>query len=122
MWYLGRSKLEGMWLVKSVCEHKHRLLGIDLSQPHLTEFADHCYSYVAPAKVPDYELGKIQWQLYHEERKRAKKAALAARVENEKYFFLGSSEMEKRSKIGEATGIPQNQGRMSLFDAVRLIS
>lgn len=121
MWYLAKPKVEGMWFVKSVCEEKHCCLAIDLTQPHLTDFEDHCYRYVAPSTVPKYELGIVQWKLYHEERKRQRKAALAARVENERYFFLGSTEMEKRLKVGEATGLPNQRSKLSLFDAVQLI-
>ena len=31
-WYLGKSKLESMWFVKSVCEEQHVCLGIDLQE------------------------------------------------------------------------------------------
>lgn len=122
MWYLAKPKLEGMWFVRSVCEEKHRCLGIDLTQPHLTEFEEHCYMYTAPSKVPKYELGKVQWKLYREEMKRQKKAALAAKLENDRYFFLGTVEMEKRAKIGEATGLPDRRGKLTLFDAARAMT
>jgi hypothetical protein len=122
MWYLAKPKLEGMWFVKSTCEEEHRCLAIDLTQPHMTEFEDHCYKYVAPKTVPSYEVGKVQWKLYHEERKRQRKAALSAKVENDRYFFMGTTEMEKRSKIGQATGLPDRGSKLSLFDAVQLLS
>jgi len=122
MWYLGKPKVESMWFVKSVCEEEHKLLAIDLTKPHLVDFEEHCYSYKAPKDVPKYELGKVQWKLYHEERKRQRKAALAAQVENERMFFFGTAELEKRSKIGQATGLPENRTKMSLWDAVRAFS
>lgn len=115
-WYLAKPKLESMWFVKSVCQEKHCCLGIDLTQPHLTEFEDYCYSYIAPEKVPKYELGKVQWKLFHEERKRAKKALLADQVDQDRSFFLDRSEMEKRQQIGQGTGLPKNRTRPSLFD------
>lgn len=116
-WYIAKPKLEGMWFVKSVCQEQHQCLGIDLSQPHLTEFEDYCYKYIAPAEVPKYELGKVQWKLYHEEQKRNRKATLAANVENDRSFFLSRDEVEKRMKFGQATGKPTNRTRPSLFDA-----
>ena len=115
-WYLAKGKLESMWFIKSVCQEEHRCLGIDLTQPHLTEFADYCYTYIAPAEVPKYELGKVQWKLFKEERRRNKKATMAAQVENDRSFCLTSVEMEGRMKIGQATGLPTNRAKPSLFD------
>jgi hypothetical protein len=119
-WYLAKEKLENMWFIKSVCKEEYRCLAIDLTHPNETEYEDFCYKLVAPEKTPKYELGKVQWKLYHEERKRQRKAALAAQVENERAYFLTLGQMEKRQRIGEATGRIENKGgRMSLFDAVQ---
>lgn len=115
-WYCAKPKLESMWFVKSVCQEKHACLGIDLTQPHLTDFEDYCFKYIAPEAVPKYELGKVQWNLFKEERKRQKKATLANNVENDRSFFLSREEVEKRLKIGQATGKPTNGSRPSLFD------
>lgn len=120
-WYLTKEKIENMWFVRTVGQEEHRLLACDLTRPHETEYTDFCYKYVAPPEVPKYELGKVQWRLYHEERKRQRKAALQARVENERAFFLGMGEIEKRQRIGQATGLPESKGgKMSLFDAVQM--
>ena len=123
-WYLTKDKYENMWFVKSVCQEKHRALAIDLTEPSETEYENFCYQITAPANVPKYELGKIQWKLYHEERKRQRKAALAREIENERSFaLLTTGQLEKRMKIGEATGLPPVKGgRMSLFDAVHALS
>ena len=119
-WYLTKDKIDNMWFIKTVCQEEHQLLAIDLTSPHETEFPNYCYSYKAPPKVPKYELGKIQWKLEKEERKRQKKAALAAKVENERAFYVGMGLMEKQQRIGIATGIPKRQGgKMSLFDAAK---
>lgn len=118
-WYLAKPKLEGMWFTKSVCQEKHTCLGIDLTQPHLVEFEDYCSSYCAPEKVPKYELGKVQWRLFREERKRNKKAILADNVESDRSFFLSREDVEKRMKIGVATGQATNRSRPSLFDSCR---
>lgn len=115
-WYLAKPKLESMWFVKSVCQDKHACLGIDLTQPHLTDFEDYCFKYKAPEVVPKYELGKVQWALFREERKRQKKATLANNVENDRSFFLSRDEVEKRLKVGQATGKPTNGSRPSLYD------
>jgi len=115
-WYLAKPKLESMWFVKSVCQDEHACLGIDLTQPHLTEFEDYCFKYKAPPVVPTYELGKVQWKLFREERKRQKKATLANNVENDRSFFLSREEVEKRLKIGQATGKPTTGSRPSLYD------
>lgn len=121
-WYLTQDKIDNMWFVKSVCSEEHQLLAIDLTTPHETEFVNYCYSYQAPAKVPKYELGKVQWNLLKEEKKRQKNAALASRVENERAFFAGRENLEKRQRVGEATGLPQKaSGRLSLFEAARLM-
>lgn len=116
MWYLAKPKLEGMWFVKSVCQEEHTCLGMDLTKPHLVEFEDYCTKYKAPEKVPKYELGKVQWKLFREERKRQKKATLANNVDNDRSFFLSREEVEKRMKIGQATGRKTNMSRPSLFD------
>lgn len=115
-WYLAKPKLESMWFTKSVCQEKHACIGIDLTQPHLVEFPDYCYKYIAPKEVPKYELGRVQWRLFHEERRRAKKAALAESIDNDRSFFLERSEIEKRSQIGQGTGLPTNRTRPSLYD------
>ena len=121
-WYLAKPKNESMWFVKSACEKEHNLLAIDLTQPHLTEYVDYCYSYVAPAVVPKYELGKVQWKLYKEEKRRLKQVALSAKVDSERAFFYGLGDMEKRARVGQGTGIPETKGKLSLFDAVRIMS
>jgi hypothetical protein len=119
-WYLTKDKIDNMWFVKSVCQEEHTLLGIDLTSPHETEFVNYCYSYKAPAEIPKYELGKVQWKLQKEEEKRQKKAALASRVENERAFFVNSKLLEKRQYLNQATGLPpKKMSRLSLFDAVR---
>jgi hypothetical protein len=118
-WYISKPKLEGMWFVKSVCQEQHRCLGIDLTQPHLVDFRDYCFKYTAPEKVPKYELGKVQWKLFKEERKRQRKATISMQVENDRNFFLTSDEIEKKSKLGQATGLPTQQTKMSLFDMVQ---
>ena len=121
-WYLTKDKVTNMWFIKSVCSEEHQVLAIDLTSPHETEFPNFCYQYQAPPEIPTYELGKVQWKLLHEERKRQRKAALASKVENERAFFVGRNEMETRQRIGQATGLPKTKmGRMSLFDATRLI-
>jgi hypothetical protein len=121
-WYLTKDKIDNMWFIKSVCSEEHQVLAIDLTSPHETEFPNYCYRYQAPADIPKYELGKVQWKLQKEEEKRQKKAALASKVENERAFFVGHNEMEKRQRIGQATGLPkQKHARMSLFEAARLI-
>ena len=71
-------------------------------------------------KVPKYELGKVQWRLEKEERKRQKKAALASKIENERAFYVGLGLMEKQQRIGEATGLNKRKGgKMSLFDVAQ---
>ena len=118
-WYISGPKLDAMWFIRSVCEKEHRCMAIDLTKPHLTEYEDYVYSSVSPADVPKYELGKVQWKLYHEERKRQKKAALAAKVENDRYLMMGPTAIEKQAKVGQATGLPENRTKMSLYDATR---
>lgn len=120
-WYLAKPKNESMWFVKSACEQEHHLLAVDLTKPHLTEYLDYCYTYTAPADVPKYELGIVQWKLYREERKRLKQAALSAKVDSECAFFYGLGAMEKRARVGQGTGIPASRGKLSLFDAVRIM-
>lgn len=120
-WYLAKEKADAMWFVQSTCKQEHRLLAVDLQHPHLTEYEDCCYKYVAPKQVPKYELGKVQWKIWREEQKRAKKAKLSSQVEHENIFYSGTSTLEKFSKLNEATGRPENQGKLSLFDAARLL-
>lgn len=121
-WYLTKDKIENMWFIKTVCSEEHQVLAIDLTNPHETDFPDYCFKYQAPEKIPKYELGKVQWNLLKEEQKRQKNAALASKVENERAFFVGRTQMEKRQNIGVATGLPpKKSARMSLFDAVQLI-
>ena len=120
-WYLTKDKVDNMWFIRSVCQEEHQCLAVDLTSPHETEFPNYCYKYRAPEMIPNYELGKVQWRLQKEEQKRQKKAALAAKIENERAFFVGLGEMEKRQRIGEATGLPKKKfGKMSLFDAVHI--
>ena len=119
-WYLTKDKIDNMWFIKTVCSEEHQMLAIDLTTPHETEFPNYCFRYQAPEEIPKYELGKVQWKLLKEEQKRQKNAALASKVENERAFFVGRTEMEKRQNIGIATGLPPHKfARMSLFDAVR---
>ena len=92
-WYLAKEKLENMWFIKSVCKEEYRVLAIDLTHPNETEYEDFCYKLTAPPEVPKYEVGKIQWKLYHEEKKRQRKASLAHQVENERAYFLTLGEM-----------------------------
>ena len=66
-WYLTKEKLENMWFVKSVCKEEFRALAIDLTHPNEEEYEDYCYKLIADPVVPKYELGKVQWKLYHEE-------------------------------------------------------
>ena len=121
-WYMTKDKIDNMWFVKSVCQEEHQLLAIDLTSPHETEFPNYCYKYQAPAVVPKYELGKVQWKLQKEEQKRQKKAALAGKIENERAFYVGLGLMEKQQRIGQATGQPPKKfGKMSLFDAARIV-
>lgn len=120
-WYLTKDKIDNMWFIKSVCQEEHQLLAVDLTSPHETEFPNYCYSYKAPPTVPKYELGKVQWKLQKEEEKRQKKAALAAKVENERAFYVGLGLMEKQQRVGIATGLaPKKFAKMSLFDAARI--
>ena len=119
-WYLTKDKIDNMWFITSVCQDEHQVLAIDLTSPHEKEFENYCYSYQAPPIVPKYELGKVQWRIQKEEEKRQKKAALAAKVENERAFYVGLGQMEKQQRIGQATGLPPRKfGRMSLFDAAK---
>lgn len=121
-WYMTKDKIENMWFIKSVCQEEHQVLAINLTEPHETEFENYCYRYQAPPDVPKYELGKVQWRLQKEEEKRQKKAALASKIENERAFYVGLGLMEKQQRIGQATGQPPKKfGKMSLFDAARLI-
>ena len=118
-WYLTKNKVENMWFINSACQEKHRALAINLSDPSLTEFDEYCYTNKGPEEIPKYELGKVQWKLFHAERKRQKKAALQASIENERSCFLSMSSMEKQQRIGQATGLPDSRrGKLSLFDAL----
>ena len=83
------------------------------------KYHEYCFRYKAPKDIPKYEIGKVQWKLFHEERKRQKKAKLSASIEHERAFFVGLGEMENRQRVGIATGQPPKKGgKMSLFDAV----
>jgi hypothetical protein len=118
-WYLAKEKLENMWFIQSACKEEFGSVAMDMTRPHETEYENFCYKLIAPPHVPKYEIGKIQWKLYHEERKRQRKASLAHHVENERAYFLTLGEMEKRQRIGQATGQPKREGsKLSLFDAV----
>lgn len=118
-WYLTKDKMENMWFVRSACQEEHQLLGIDLTMPHEVEFENYCCTYKAPQKVPHYEIGKIQWDLQKEEEKRQKKAALQARVENERPFY--ATNVETSQMIGIATGLNKRKQPLSLWDASRFI-
>lgn len=118
-WYLTKTKFENMWLTKSICQDEHRLMGIDLSQPHLVEFRDYVYTYKAPPEVPKYELGKVQWKIAREEAKRQRRAALEAKLEDAQTFFTTAAQMEIRSKLNQATGMPDNREKVTMFDAFR---
>lgn len=121
-WYLTKEKVENMWFVKGVCQEEHQCVAVDLTLPHLTEFDEYCYKYKAGPDIPKYELGKIQWRLFHEERKRAKKAALGEALDNERAFHLTLGDIEKRGRIGEATGLPDRAGsKPSMFEAFSLL-
>lgn len=119
-WYLTKEKIENMHLVRSVCQEKNQLMAMDLSQPHLVEYMDYCYKYKAPAKVPKYELGKVQWKIAKEEKKRQRRAALEAKMQNVASYFLGTNELEVQSKLNVATGVPSNRNTVSMFDAFRM--
>lgn len=117
-WYLTKGKMENMWLTKSVCETKHQLFGIDLSEPHLVEYLDFCSKSIVPKDIPEYELGKIQWHIYREEEKRAKAAAKAEDARKAtQHIFCPDGEMEARATIGLCTGLPERRVKMTLFDA-----
>jgi len=116
-WYISRPKVEAMWFIQSVCQEEHTCLGMSLTHPHLVDLEDYCFKYRAPKDVPKYELGKVQWKLFKEERKRNRKAAMMASVENDRAYFLSRDEVQKRMQIGEATGMQTNRTRPSLFDA-----
>lgn len=116
-WYLSKPKLESMWFIKSVCQNEHMCLGLDLTHPHLTEFEDYCFQYKAPDDVPKYELGKVQWKLFREERKRQRKATLQDQVQTERTFFSTNSNVEIQSKLNEGTGLPPKRTRISLHQA-----
>ena len=117
-WYLTKEKVEGMWLIATACQEKHRALAIDLSNPNEQEYEDYCYTYKAPPTIPKFECGKVQWRLYHEERKRAKKAALAAELDKSGSWMHQLDDLDKMARIGQATGQPpQKKAKMSLFDA-----
>lgn len=119
-WYLTKAKFENMWLTKSLCSEEHQLMAVDLSRPHLVEYEDYVYKYRAPAEVPKYELGIVQWKIAREEAKRQRRAALEAKMQDAQSYFLGTSELEIRSKLNEATGIPSGREKMTMFDAFRL--
>ncbi len=117
-WYLTKSKFENMWLTKSICQEKFGLMGIDLSQPHLVDFEDYIYKYLAPAEVPKYELGKVQWKIAREEAKRQRKAILDAKLQDAQTYFTTTAQMEVRSKLNQATG-QATQEKVSMFDTFR---
>jgi len=117
--YLTDSKFSNMWFISSACAEKHQCLAIQLDQPHLTELHEYCYQYKAPAELPTYELGKVQWMLFHEEEKRAKIAAQMEDMrknatviipDDKDHEFLGLT-------AGEATGLPPRRTKLSLYDS-----
>lgn len=120
-WYLTQHKFENMWFTKSVCQEEHSMLGIDLSKPHLTEFHQFCHKYVAPADVPTYELGKVQWHIFREEEKRKKIAAKAEEAKKSAPVIYQEEELlEWQAKANECTGLPEHKPRTTLFDAMLL--
>lgn len=117
--YLTESKFSNMWFISSACEAKHQCLAIQLDQPHLTDLHEYCYKYKAPAKLPTYELGKVQWMLFHEEEKRAK---IAAQMEDMKRNATVIVPDDKDHEFlglvaGEATGLPPRRTKLSLYDS-----
>lgn len=117
-WYINQEKIESMWFIKSLCSEEHSMLALDLSQPHLIELQDYAYHYVAPAEVPKYELGKVQWKIYRDEQKRNRTMAKLARAEHAREFWMSTTDLEIRAKIGEATGLPEQRTKRSLYDAM----
>lgn len=120
-WYLTKEKIENMWFIKSVCQEKHQCVAIDLTEPNETEYPQYCYEYKAPDTIPKYELGKVQWRLFHEERRRQRKAALSDQLQQERAFHLTLGDIEKRDRIGQATGLPDKRGRPSMYSAFSLL-
>ena len=118
--YLGGSVNGVRHRTMARCQEKNQLMAIDLSQPHLVEYMDYCYKYKAPAEIPKYELGKVQWKIAKEEKKRQRRAALEAKMQNVSSYFLGTNEMEIRSKLNVATGVPTNRNTVTMFDAFRM--
>lgn len=117
-WYLGKTKMESTWFVRSATEKEHTCLAIDLQHPHLTEFPDFCYTCKSQKDIPKYEVGKVQWKLFHEERKRNRAATLQASLETERAFLSDIGGKRKMHSLGEATGMLPKQGRLSLHDYI----
>lgn len=106
-WYLTKDKVENVWFLRSVCQNEHTLLGINLTEPHLTEYEDYCTIYKAPEKVPKYELGKVQWDLEREERKRHKNALMHANMQS-RLYPIGSEYHDRMEKVKNT---PQGEKR-----------
>lgn len=121
-WYLCQEKVEAMWFIRSICEGEHAMLGLDLSRPHLTKLAEYAYQYKAPADVPNYELGKVQWKLYREEQRRNRALAKGAQAEQAKEYYVTTDELEIMARINQATGQPEHRSKKSLFDAMMCAS
>lgn len=117
-WYLPRSLLEGMWFVNSVCREKHQLLAINLTDPSETDYVDFCTKYKAPEDIPKYQIGKVQWKLWREEKKRHKQAALESqRIQSAEYFINPGQESLGAGRLNEGTGSTMHtKGRISLYD------
>ena len=114
-WYMGKGKNESMWFVKTATEEKHRLLAMDLTDPSKVEFKDFCSTYKGPEELPKYEIGKVQWKLFHEERKRQKALEIERQMETNVPQFMSMNYDTTKS-----TGRVNNERtRRTMFDAFR---
>lgn len=118
-WYLAKPKIESMWFVQSVCREKHRALGMMLTEPHLTEYHEYCYKYVAPAKRKKYQVGKVQWDLVREDKKRARYTKLYESMLNERCGYRMERSGLNDVQLNVATGVEKKAGSMrpTLFQA-----
>jgi hypothetical protein len=121
-WYMTKEKIENMWMVQSVCREQHQCLCIDLQHPHEVEYPNYLYKYKAPGDIPKFELGKVQWKLWKQEKKRRKQAAMEASLLNDKMWFVTNSKSVNGTRtmpaINEATGRAKKQP-LSLFEAMQ---
>ena len=122
-WYMTKEKIENMWMVQSVCREKHQCLCIDLQHPHEVEYPNYLYKYKAQAEIPKYRLGKVQWKLWDQEKKRRKQSALEAALLNDRLWFHTNHKSLKSKDtrvvaIGEATGRAKKQP-LSLYQAMQ---